>query len=97
VLNDINIADCGSGTPCTSSHGIERELAANAEKCKQRAQLLSDAIANLGGVPGVVGVAVGRVGAAVKASTNKGRISPRPCSAIRRWSTSCSTVRASRR
>jgi bacterioferritin (cytochrome b1) len=56
-----------------ASDAIERELAANADKCKQRAQLLSDAITDLGGVPDVVGVAVGRVGASLKAVTEQGQ------------------------
>ena len=56
-----------------ASDVIERELAANADKAKERAQLLTDAIKNLGSLPDVVGVAVGRVSAAVKASTEQGQ------------------------
>jgi bacterioferritin (cytochrome b1) len=56
-----------------ASDVIERELAANADKGKERAQLLTDAIKDLGSLPDVVGVAVGRVSAAVKASTEQGQ------------------------
>ena len=56
-----------------ASDVVERELAANADKGKERAQLLTDAIKDLGSVPDVLGVAVGRVTAAVKASTEQGQ------------------------
>jgi bacterioferritin (cytochrome b1) len=56
-----------------ASDVIERELAANADKGRDRAQLLTDAIKDLGSLPDVVGVAVGRISAAVKASTEQGQ------------------------
>ena len=56
-----------------ASDVIERELAANADKGKERAQLLTDAIKDLGSLPDVVGVAVGRISAAAKASTEQGQ------------------------
>jgi bacterioferritin (cytochrome b1) len=48
-------------------------LAANANKGKERAQLLTDAIKDLGSLPDVVGAAAGRVSAAVKVSTEQGQ------------------------
>ena len=56
-----------------TSDAVERELATNVDKGKQRAQLLSDAIKDLGSVPDVLGVAVGRFNAAVKASAEQGQ------------------------
>jgi bacterioferritin (cytochrome b1) len=56
-----------------ASDVVERELAANADKGKERAQLLTDAIKDLGSLPDVLGVAAGRVSAAVKASTEQGQ------------------------
>jgi bacterioferritin (cytochrome b1) len=56
-----------------TSDVIERELDANADEAKERAQLLSDAIKDLGSLPDLVGVAVGRVSAAVRASTEQGQ------------------------
>ena len=51
-----------------ASERIERELAQNAEKCSERAQLLTEAIRQLGSVPDVLGVALGRAAAVAKAS-----------------------------
>jgi bacterioferritin (cytochrome b1) len=56
-----------------ASDVVERELAANADKGKERAQLLTDAIKDLGSLPDVVGAAAGRVSAAVKVSTEQGQ------------------------
>lgn len=44
----------------------ERELDQNAKKCDERARLLAQAIRDLGGLPDVVGAALGRVGALAK-------------------------------
>jgi bacterioferritin (cytochrome b1) len=56
-----------------ASDVVERELATNADKGKERAQLLTDAIKDLGSLPDVVGAAAGRVSAAVKVSTEQGQ------------------------
>ena len=52
---------------------IERELATNAEKGRERAQMLADSIRQLGGVPDVVGVAAGRLAATAKAAAEQGQ------------------------
>lgn len=59
--------------PQATSERFERELAANAEKCEQRARLLSDTIRDLGSVPDVVGVAMGWVAGLTKASVEQGQ------------------------
>ena len=52
---------------------IERELDHNVSKCEERSQLLSDTIRGLGHVPDVLGVAVGRIGATLKATAEQGQ------------------------
>jgi bacterioferritin (cytochrome b1) len=56
-----------------ATRDIERELDANADKARQRSQLLTDAIRDLGGVPDVLGVAAGRVAATAKATAEQGQ------------------------
>ena len=56
-----------------STSDFERELAANADMGRQRAQLLADSIRDLGGVPDVVGVAAGRFTASAKAALEQGQ------------------------
>jgi bacterioferritin (cytochrome b1) len=56
-----------------TSERIERELAANADKCSERARLLADAVRDLGGVADVVGTAVSRVGAMAKTTLEQGQ------------------------
>jgi bacterioferritin (cytochrome b1) len=68
---EIMIAETRRAQATTSD--IERELAANADKGRQRAELLTAAIRDLGGVPDVVGVAAGRVAAAAKATIEQGQ------------------------
>lgn len=48
------------------SESVRRELEQNARNAEQRAELLQEALRNLGGVPDVVGPAIGRLGALVK-------------------------------
>ena len=52
---------------------FERELAENADKCRERLELISDAIRRVGGVPDVLGVAVGRIAATVKSTLEQGQ------------------------
>ena len=52
-----------------TSERIERELSANADKCKERIDLINDAIRDLGGIVDVVGATVGRAGTVVKLAT----------------------------
>lgn len=59
-----------------TSTAVDRELAGNAEKCRQRSGLLRDLIADLGGVYNVVGVTVGRLTAAAKAQLEQGSTLP---------------------
>lgn len=49
-----------------TSADINTELAENAANCNERAELLSEQIARLGGVPDVLGAALGRVSAFAK-------------------------------
>ena len=55
-----------------TSERIERELNANADKCNERINLISDVITDLGGLPDLVGATVGRAGTAVKLATEQG-------------------------
>lgn len=59
-----------------TSAAVERELAGNAEKCRQRSGLLRGLISHLGGVHDVVGVTVGRLTAAAKAQLEQGSTLP---------------------
>jgi bacterioferritin (cytochrome b1) len=68
---EIMIAETRRAQAATDD--IERELAANADKGRDRVGLLSDAIRQLGGVPDVLGVAVGRVTANAKAVIEQGQ------------------------
>lgn len=68
---EIMIAESRRGQATTSD--IERELAANADKGRERAELLSTSIRDLGGVPDVVGVAAGRLSASAKATIEQGQ------------------------
>lgn len=52
---------------------IERELDHNAGKAEDRSRLLIDSIRSLGQVPDVLGIAVGRVGATLKATAEQGQ------------------------
>jgi len=52
---------------------VERELARNAQKCSERAAALRQAIVDLGGVPDVVGTAIGRANATAKATVEQGQ------------------------
>ncbi len=68
---EIMIAETRRAQAATDD--IERELAANADKGRDRVGLLSGAIRQLGGVPDVLGVAVGRVTANAKAVIEQGQ------------------------
>ena len=52
---------------------VERELAANADKCRERSQLLTAAIRDLDGIPDVVGVGAGRLAATAKSTVEQGQ------------------------
>ena len=52
---------------------IERELATNADKGRERARMLARAIRDVDGIPDVVGVAVGRFAATAKAAGEQGQ------------------------
>ena len=56
-----------------TSDDFERELATNADKGRERAELLTEAIRNLDSFPDVVGIAAGRVGAAIKSAAEQGQ------------------------
>ena len=51
---------------------IQRELAGNATESEQRAQQIRDAVRKLGGVPDVLGVALGRLSAVAKTQFEQG-------------------------
>lgn len=55
------------------SEAIERELARNAERSRERASLIAAAIRELGGLPNFVGAAAGRVGAFAKSQLEQGQ------------------------
>jgi bacterioferritin (cytochrome b1) len=54
-----------------STTPIAEELAANAEKSAERRQLLADAVRQAGGVPDVVGAALGKAGAFLQTQVNQ--------------------------
>ena len=54
-----------------ASTPIAEELRANAQKSVERSQLLQDAVRQVGGVPDVVGAALGRAGAFVQTQFNQ--------------------------
>ena len=54
-----------------ASTPVAEELAANAEKSGERRQLLADAVRQAGGVPDVVGAALGKAGAFVQTQLNQ--------------------------
>ena len=56
-----------------ATDAIERELDANAEKCRQRAALLATALRDLDAVPDVVGAAAGRLAATFKSTVEQGQ------------------------
>ena len=56
-----------------STPDFERELAANADMGRRRAEMLADSVRELGGVPDVVGVAAGRLTASAKAALEQGQ------------------------
>lgn len=56
-----------------ATQAVEQELAANADKCRERTELLTDALRDLGAVPDVVGAATGRLAATVKATVEQGQ------------------------
>jgi hypothetical protein len=59
-----------------ASDAVERELARNAEQCRERSRLLRDLIGEQGGVLDLVGAAVGRLSAAAKAQLEQGTTLP---------------------
>jgi bacterioferritin (cytochrome b1) len=65
------VAETRRGQAATDS--IERELAANADKCRERAGLLARSLRDLDAVPDVVGAAAGRFAATVKSIVEQGQ------------------------
>lgn len=59
-----------------TSSAVERELARNAEMCRERSRLLRDLISDLGGVHDLVGAAVGRLSATAKTQLEQGTTLP---------------------
>lgn len=59
-----------------TSDVIERELARNAEMCRERGRALRELITELGGVHDLVGAAVGRLSATAKAQLEQGTTLP---------------------
>jgi hypothetical protein len=68
---EIMIAETRRGQATTDD--IERELAANADKARERVRMISDSIRDIGAVPDVVGVATGRLAAAAKTAAEQGQ------------------------
>src|SRR5215207_7566696 len=68
---EIMVAESRRAQATTSD--VERELAANADKARQRATMLSDSIRELGGLPDAVGIAAGRLAASAKNVTEQGQ------------------------
>lgn len=56
-----------------ATDAIERELSANADKCRERAALLATALRDLDAVPDVVGAAAGRFAALAKSTVEQGQ------------------------
>jgi bacterioferritin (cytochrome b1) len=52
---------------------FERELAQNADKGRERAEMITGSIRDLGGIPDVLGVAAGRFAASAKATMEQGQ------------------------
>jgi bacterioferritin (cytochrome b1) len=69
--SETMIAESRRGQAATEA--IERELAANADKCRERAGLLARALRDLDAVPDLVGTAAGRVAATVKGTFEQGQ------------------------
>jgi bacterioferritin (cytochrome b1) len=68
---EIMVAETRRAQATTSD--IERELSVNADKGRERAELLTTSIRDLGGVPDVVGVVAGRLAASAKATIEQGQ------------------------
>jgi hypothetical protein len=56
-----------------ATQDVEEELSANADKSRERSQLLVAAIRDLGGIPDVVGAGAGRLAASVKSTVEQGQ------------------------
>jgi bacterioferritin (cytochrome b1) len=69
--SETMIAESRRGQAATEA--IERELAANADKCRERAGLLARALRDLDAVPDLVGTAAGRVATTVKGTLEQGQ------------------------
>jgi bacterioferritin (cytochrome b1) len=72
-MTNTEIAIAETRRAQAGSEAIERELARNADKARERVQLIKSAIRDLGGLPDVVGVAAGRVGAFAKSQVEQGQ------------------------
>lgn len=72
-MTNTEIAIAETRRAQAGSEAIERELARNADKGRERLQLIKSAIRDLGGLPDVVGVAAGRLGAFAKSQVEQGQ------------------------
>ncbi len=68
---EIMIAETRRAQAATAD--IERELDANADKGRERSQLLARSIRELGGIPDALGIVAGRFTAAAKATAEQGQ------------------------
>lgn len=70
TYTEASIAETRMGQ--ARSEAVRRELEQNARNCEQRAEAIQEALRDLGGVPDVVGPALGRLGALVKTPLEQG-------------------------
>jgi bacterioferritin (cytochrome b1) len=68
---EIMIAETRRAQATTKA--VERELAVNSDKARERSRLLADSIRRHGGVPDVAGMAVARLAANAKAAAEQGQ------------------------
>jgi hypothetical protein len=92
---EIMVAETRRGQARTPA--VQRELAENADKARQRSELLGDAIRTLGGVPDVLGVTAGRMAATAKATAEQGQDLVDALFGTSHWSTSSWTAPGWRR
>src|SRR4051812_37335470 len=68
---EIMIAESRRAQAATSD--VERELATNADKARERSRMLTESIRKLGGLPDVVGIGTGRLAANAKSLADQGQ------------------------
>lgn len=72
-LTNTEIAIAEARRPQAGSPAVESELTENAQQGRERVRLITTAIRELGGVPDVVGIAAGRLGALAKSQLEQGQ------------------------